>query len=139
MTDEQKRQVVSLRQEGGGYTSIANKLGISRDTVKSFCRRNGLSGEMGKEQGQSRPQGRCRECGRELFQEDGIKKRIFCSKECREKWWKAHPEQIKKRAVYSFTCAGCGKAFTAYGNSGRKYCSHECYIKDRFGGVTDHE
>ena len=58
MTDEQKRQVVSLRQEGSGYTSIANKLGISRDTVKSFCRRNGLSGEMAKEQGQSRQQGR---------------------------------------------------------------------------------
>ncbi|MCI9560414.1 MAG: hypothetical protein HFG52_14545 [Lachnospiraceae bacterium] len=54
--------------------------------------------------------------------------------ECRVKWWHEHPEKIKQRAVYSFTCAGCGKPFTAYGNSRRKYCSHECYIRNRFKG-----
>jgi hypothetical protein len=36
--------------------------------------------------------------------------------------------------MYSFTCAGCGVEFAAYGNASRKFCSHECYIKSRFGG-----
>ncbi|RXM53885.1 RNA polymerase subunit sigma-70, partial [Clostridium tetani] len=26
----------------------------------------------------------------------------------------------------------CGKEFSAYGNKNRKYCSHNCYIRDRF-------
>ncbi len=32
-----------------------------------------------------------------------------------------------------FTCACCGRYFTAYGNNHRKYCSHGCYIAGRFG------
>lgn len=63
-----------------------------------------------------------------------MKPRVFCSDECRVKWWHEHPEKIKQRAVYSFTCAGCGGQFTAYGNSRRKYCSHGCYIRARFKG-----
>ena len=35
---------------------------------------------------------------------------------------------------YHFICRGCGKKFTSYSNKSRKYCSHECYIKHRFGG-----
>lgn len=40
---------------------------------------------------------------------------------------------IYRKAVYAYTCAHCGKPFTAYGNKERKYCSHNCYISDRFG------
>ena len=46
MTEEQKKQIIRLRKEGFGYTAVANKVGISKDTVKSFCRRDGLAGEM---------------------------------------------------------------------------------------------
>jgi endogenous inhibitor of DNA gyrase (YacG/DUF329 family) len=76
----------------------------------------------------------CRECGKPLQQRSGMKPRVFCCDECRVKWWHEHPEKIKQRAVYSFTCVGCGKPFTAYGNFRRKYCSHECYIRNRFKG-----
>lgn len=31
----------------------------------------------------------------------------------------------------------CGKAFVAYGNKDRKYCSHDCYIRDRFYQAED--
>ena len=31
-------------------------------------------------------------------------------------------------------CPICGKTFMSHKNAKRKYCSHECYIKDRFGG-----
>ena len=44
-------------------------------------------------------------------------------------------ELVKRKAVYTFTCPACGKEFTVYGNSHRKFCSHACYIAYRFGGV----
>lgn len=136
MTDEQKKKITALRQKGVGYTAIARQMDISKDTVKSFCRRNGLAGEMASAVEKQVP--KCRECGKPLQQAEGMKPRVFCCDECRVKWWHEHPEQIKQRAVYSFTCACCGKPFTAYGNSKRKYCSHECYIRNRFkGGDTD--
>ena len=31
-------------------------------------------------------------------------------------------------------CPHCGKEFHIYGDRRRKYCSHECYIADRFKG-----
>lgn len=137
MTDGQKKEIAGLRAAGVGYTAIARQMGIPRDTVRSFCRRNGMAGAAakGREYAAEPPQdGFCRECGKALQQTEGMKKRVFCSRECREKWWHGHPEKIKQRAVYSFICAGCGGQFTAYGNAKRKYCSHECYIKARFGG-----
>ena len=36
----QKEKIIKLRNEGKSYTVIADELKISRDTVKSFCRRN---------------------------------------------------------------------------------------------------
>ena len=132
MTEEQKRKVSDLRRAGMGYTETARLAGVSRDAVRSFCRRNGLAGEMAAVQETDVPG--CRECGKPLQQTEGMKPRVFCCGECRVKWWHEHPEKIKQRAVYSFTCAGCGKAFTAYGNSKRKYCSHECYVRNRFKG-----
>ena len=132
MTEEQKKQIIRLRKKGCGYTAVANKVGISKDTVKSFCRRNGLAGEMAVSAETQVPG--CRECGKPLQQRLGMKPRVFCCDECRIKWWHEHPDKIKQRAVYSFTCAGCGKPFTAYGNSKRKYCSHECYVRSRFKG-----
>ena len=40
MTNEQRMIVSSLRAQGMGYGAIARKVGISENTVKSFCRRN---------------------------------------------------------------------------------------------------
>ncbi len=63
MTDAQKEQVRYLRCEGLGYGAIATRLGISENTVKSFCRRNNLTGVASKE-----PVVVCRNCGRPLPQ-----------------------------------------------------------------------
>ena len=111
---------------------------VSRDAVISFCRRNGLQ-EIKKPIPVVNTDAAdvCRECGKPLIQVDGMKKRVFCSKECRVKWWKEHPERLNQKAVYQYTCPHCGKPFSAYGNSKRKYCSHACYISDRFGGGAD--
>lgn len=42
MTDEQKLDIISMRRAGAGYGKIASTIGISINTVKSFCRRHSL-------------------------------------------------------------------------------------------------
>ena len=134
----QKEQIRNLRREGMSYAKIAKQVDVSRDAVISFCRRNGLQ-EIKKPIPVVNTDAAdvCRECGKPLIQVDGMKQRVFCSKECRVKWWKEHPERLNQKAVYQYTCPHCGKPFSAYGNSKRKYCSHACYISDRFGGGAD--
>ena len=128
MTQEQKEKIISMRKNGSSYSEIAQFLKISRNTVKSFCQRMGSS--MSKKI--ELPETMCRECGKPITQITGRKKILFCSVSCCQLWWNAHPDAVRQKALYHYTCAGCGKAFTAYGNSHRKYCSHECYIKDRY-------
>lgn len=132
MTTKQENQIHLLRSEGKGYTAIANLLGLSVNTVKSYCRRNNLQG-VRSGGNSNEAHAFCKQCGAELPQASGQKERKFCSDECRMKWWNSHQEQVERKAIYNFTCANCGKPFTAYGNAHRKYCSHACYIEDRFG------
>ena len=134
MTDAQKENIRYLRGEGLGYRAIAARLGISENTVKSFCRRNNLTGVASKE-----PPQVCRQCGQSLAKAPKRKERKFCSEACRRAWWKAHPELVDRKAFYTLACAECGKEFLSYGNQKRKYCSHACYIKARFqkGGCHD--
>lgn len=106
---------------------VAMQLQISINTVKSFCRRHSLV---------TRIDGAvCEQCGKPIDQNPGRKRKRFCCDACRNKWWNAHLTLVKRKAVYTFTCPACGKAFTVYGNSHRKFCSHACYIAYRFGGV----
>ena len=42
ITKEQKEKIIRFRRQGLGYADIGRELDISKDTVKSFCRRNGL-------------------------------------------------------------------------------------------------
>lgn len=132
MTDNQKTQIIKLRAAGNGYGKIAQALGISSNTVKSFCRRNGVAGIRAAKQAER--QNCCPQCGKKLIQAEKQKPRRFCSDQCRQAWWNAHPEMVKQKAVYSFVCLTCGKPFTVYGNSHRKYCSHQCYVQARFQG-----
>lgn len=48
MTDNQKAQIIKLRVAGNGYGKIARTLGISLNTVKSFCRRNDINGNIAR-------------------------------------------------------------------------------------------
>ena len=40
LTDTQKTEIQELRAAGLGYKAIAANLGLSRETVRSFCARN---------------------------------------------------------------------------------------------------
>lgn len=45
LTDNQKKQIEGLRMKGSGYKRVADTLGISLSTVKSYCRRHGLASD----------------------------------------------------------------------------------------------
>jgi endogenous inhibitor of DNA gyrase (YacG/DUF329 family) len=140
MTKDQKQKIAELRTAGFGYANIANALGLTKNQVVSFCHRNGLSGEKATAASDEKPGIQlCKNCGKPITQVPGRKTIKFCSDECCQSWWNTHPEAVTRRsaAIYSFTCAYCGQPFTAYGNRHRKYCSHACYIADRFGGAVN--
>lgn len=129
MTNEQKEQIIAYKRDGFGYKKIGQLMGLSENTIKSFYKRNK------PEENQTDVQDSiCPCCGKSIRVSTGRKQRKFCSDKCRMKWWNEHLDRVDKKANYEFVCACCKKPFTAYGNAHRKYCCHECYIEDRFGG-----
>ena len=44
MTLEEKSWIAEMRRAGIGYKKIAQDLGTSENTIKTFCHRNGLTG-----------------------------------------------------------------------------------------------
>ena len=144
MTLFQKEQVRRMRTEGIGYSKIAARLGISENTIKSYCKRNNLGGVTVASKPDQCDAGKeacafCKNCGKPILHRLGVKSRKFCSDECRMVWWNSHPGQVSQKAVYHLECAGCKKPFDSYGNKHRKYCSHACYIKERFGQPAQQE
>lgn len=138
MTEAQAASIRELRMKGVGYRTIGSLLGLSRDIVRNYCKSKGLDGYGAatklniKEQIESGYA--CAFCGASIVQPAIGRKKKFCSDSCRREWWKAHPEAMNKnvKAVYHMTCNHCGSKFDSYGNQSRKYCCHDCYIKERF-------
>ena len=126
MTNAHKKRIEYMRGKGESYAAIAVALGISENTVKSYCRRNSLGAGFIS----NSPIGRadtCNNCGQPISHTPGAKKKRFCSDKCRMSWWAKHPEAVNRKAVYQFTCPICKTEFTAYGNSKRRYCSRTCF------------
>lgn len=59
------------------------KLGISINTVKSYCRRNNVNKSV------------CKNCGKVVEQTLGRKEKKFCGDACRMAWWKARLNELK--------------------------------------------
>lgn len=138
MTNEEKSRIAEMRKSGMGYKKIAQALGLSEGTVKTFCHRNGMAGvspEITETDGASVDRKPCRQCGVMVPQYPGRKEKKFCSDDCRNKWWNAHLGEANREAMSRYTCPACGRPFSAYVKRNRKYCSHGCYIADRFGGA----
>lgn len=132
MTEEQKDKILDYRKKGQGYKMISKLTGLSLNTIKSFCRRNSLKDADLKRKNQKFLY--CEQCGKLVEQAEKRKKKRFCSDDCRNKWWNAHLELVKRKSNYELICLECRKKFYVYGNADRKYCSHQCYIQHRFGG-----
>jgi transposase len=132
MTEIQKQQVLEMRVMGFSYKHIATTLTLLEGTVKSYCIRAAKKGLLAHpDQAQK---SFCKQCQAELVQVAQRKKRIFCCKACRQKWWNSHLYLVNRtsKALYQFVCPTCGKSFSVYGNAKRTYCSHDCYIKARY-------
>ncbi len=138
MNDMQKSQIAAMRADGAGYVKIAKALSLSENTVKSFCRRNNLTDTDAAHPalvlGNDEQAHFCLCCGNPVEQAAGRKEKKFCSDKCRMHWWNTHRDKVRRRNGRNIVCSCCGKTFEIHGGSGRKYCSHECYIADRFGG-----
>ena len=95
MTKVQKETLHSLRLDGYGYAAIADTLGISINTVKSYCQRNNLSYvEKVTQNIETLPLLYCQHCGKRLNQKEKSKPRKFCSDKCRLAWWNSHPSEF---------------------------------------------
>ena len=124
MTQEQKILILHYREQHMTYRQIGEKLGLSPDTVKTFCRRKRAQSERTEESVQAQ----CRNCGAPVHPLPGRRERLFCCPACRTAYWRKH-NLLGKDPRY---CAGCGALLTG-GSASRKYCSHACYIRHRFG------
>ena len=60
MTQEQKTLILHYREQHMTYRQIGEKLGLSPDTVKTFCRRNSAQADR---HGGERVKSQCRNCG----------------------------------------------------------------------------
>jgi len=129
MTAQQKERITLLRAQGESYARIAGALGLSENTVQSFCRRNHIV--INTRPSLSVNEDVCAHCGHPLIHTPGSKHRRFCCDGCRMAWWKTHPKAVNRKAVYYFVCPVCGAEFEAYGNAHRKYCSRHCWGKAR--------
>ena len=124
MTQEQKILILHYREQHMTYRQIGEKLGLSPDTVKTFCRRNTPQEDRTEASASSQ----CRNCGAPVHPLPGRRERLFCSPACRTAYWRKH-NLLGKDPRY---CAGCGALLTG-GSASRKYCGHACYIRHRFG------
>lgn len=77
MSKNDRRELERMRMDGYGPTRIANELGLSVNTVKSYIRRHpSLRNAVF-----------CLQCGRAVKQTPGRKQKKFCSNTCRSQYW----------------------------------------------------
>ena len=126
MNAEQKMRIPQLRYEGKSYSEIAEMLGLPLGTIQSHCRRNNLGGNGTKDKSFTL----CKQCGKVVRQDPKRREKLFCSNNCRYKWW-AHHSDERETAKYQFTCPQCGVQFESYGAPNRKYCSKDCYFQHK--------
>ena len=140
MTDQQALQIRTLRQQGLGYHAIAGMIGLSRDSVRGYCKNHGLDGiqlnvKMNTKERIKNGEA-CAYCAGPIKKKDTGRPRRFCSEICRRSYWRVHrKEEGIKHAdhIYTMECAYCHETFESYANKSRKYCCHGHYILDRYG------
>ena len=122
VSDNIKDKVLELKNKGYSYKAISDQLGIPVSTAKTYLRREKAS------EGNT-----CKHCGAELVNVRGKKTKKFCSDKCRMAWWYKHQNLMNKKSEYQVECKCCKEKFTFYGYKDRKYCSRECFMRDKYG------
>lgn len=127
LTELQIRQIRNFRGRGFTLVQTAEALKLPLGTVKTFCHRHPkLLFTLPQDD-----EGVCRRCGLPVTQIPGRKKKMFCSRECRLRWWQEHRSCYSAHPQEPTECTHCGILFFGVRN-GQKYCSHDCYIRHRF-------
>jgi len=142
LTDDQKRIIAQMIQSGLNHREIAESLNLKRNTIKTYCWRQGLHSikkpkppvelnQPKKKPGRPpklkpAPKPRpfyefCLTCNKPLVQGKLGRGKKFCSKKCGTDWWNSHPKMITGICVY------CGKSFTTK-NHKQRYCSKKCFM-----------
>ena len=129
MTSNQQQAIRDMRKLGVPITSIASELGLSANTVKSFCHRDN-SDHPGSPIEMSH--NLCKYCGSLLAHRPGSKKKLFCSDKCRYTWWNRNRPYYRNKNEYKLNCFHCGTEFLST-NKKKKFCSRDCYVCSRFG------
>jgi DNA-directed RNA polymerase specialized sigma subunit, sigma24 homolog len=95
MTDKQKQAIRDMRGHEFSYRRIADALGLTYNTVKSFCYRNniGCSSQPARF-GDNREL--CKYCGKLLSRTKGAKPKTFCNDKCRYSWWNKNRKYTTK-------------------------------------------
>ena len=124
MTTDERKRIERLRKSGNSFSRISEITGLSPDSIRMYCKRNGIAPNGDKTS-------RCLECGKELLPKGRGRTALFCSDTCRVLYWRTQKYSTKDRS-YLHICNRCGDEFFS-AKSSRKYCSHTCYIKARFG------
>lgn len=123
MTNEQKRTICSMRESGVPVNSIAEQLGLSINTIKSFCKRNHvLSGHIRNSNVHF-----CLQCQTKIPQAPHRKEKKFCSDKCRQLWWTENSALIPRNSQVERVCPVCKKSFLSYKSKHRIFCSRTCY------------
>lgn len=127
MTNEQKQAIASMRDAGVPITSIAQQLGLSVNTIKSFCKRHGIhSGNQS-----SKNILFCLQCHKEIPQAEHRKEKKLCSDKCRQLWWAENAALIPRDSQIERICPVCKKTFLSYKSKHRIYCSRTCCGKSK--------
>ena len=93
LSDDIKDEICYLRLQGIGYKRIAAELGLSKNTVSSFCTRHNLGGSRNADGTVQHP---CRYCGKSVPQAPHRREKFYCSGKCRCAYFY---EQKKKAAA----------------------------------------
>lgn len=132
VTNAEKNYIIQHRQAGKSCNEIARELGLSANTVKSFCRRNNIA-PVEQAASIKTAEGTCDQCGAKVARQAHRKAKRFCSDACRLSWWHAHRELAGNAAERR--CSYCGIIFHSVRE--QKYCSRTCYFSARYGSAAD--
>ena len=126
MTNSQQQEILRLKASGLSFSQISTRVGLPRNTIKSFWQRCRAVPEQ--------PTSRCEQCGQPVASRRNRAQPRFCSDRCRSAWWNAHREQFDSKDMTTVPCACCGKPIRFFPSQHRVYCSRECYFDARYGG-----
>ena len=85
MTNNEKEQIIKLRNTGLGYKKISSELNIPVSTVRYVC-----SQPLEFKEAEY-----CLFCGKEMHSIEGKKKKKFCCDKCRYDYW----NRMKRGAI----------------------------------------